>query len=493
MIMKNTGDTRNGSTVLVVLTMTVALTILATSILQIMSATLMSGYRYVPFTQALFTAEAGADFAWSEVNKATMLNQTGGEPFSDNAIWTKTVTGTGTVWTATSNALTSLFAGNEGASLYSIVVTTPKTAAPYDGTYVVEATGAVNAAPKLGQSLVSRKVKLYLEPETTPVVNLVGLFGKIGVVNNGNAGTIMSFNSQNGLVLPGETGKYRHWGDVGSLASVTNAVSAGNMNIYGSIQTGPGGTVGTNNNFNQYSGSDRTNGITDNLTATIPDVTLPDFFTSGTPTLLNNSGTAGSNGGTNYFKMASGQSISTLTVTGSGVVRIWAPDGIKMAGNSQITITPSTYIVTNGTSTVIVTNSFKEKGKTITQISTNTVVTGTTNNHDLRVEFYAEDEITIRGNGLANANGRPQNAYFYGLPNCTVVDLGGTPKIIGVFYAPQANMEIRGTADFYGSAVANHITIRGNYFVGIDESLFGDNSAMEIPARYRLTKWEEAN
>ncbi|MDL5055604.1 DUF7305 domain-containing protein [Geitlerinema calcuttense] len=479
----------HGSTVIVVLTMSVALTILATSILQIMSATLMSGYRYVPFTQALFTAEAGADFAWSEVNKATKLIPGAGEPFSGTN-WTKTVTGTGTVWTLTSNALTSLFAGNEGASLYNVTVYTPNTAAPYDGDYVIEATGIVNAAPKMGQSEVRRTVKLYLEPEVTPVVNLIGLFGKIGVINNGNAGTIMSYNSQNGLVLPGQTDDYRHWGDVGSLASFTNAVSAGNMNIYGSISTGPGGTVGTNNNFNMYSGSDRTNGISDNLTATIPDVHLPDDY-SGSPILLNNSGTAGANGGTVDYKMASGQSISTLTVTGSGVVRIWAPSGIKMAGGSKITISPSTYIVTNSTSTVITTNSFKSKGKTYTEISTNNVVSGTTNYNDLRVEFYVEDEIKIAGNGLANANGRPQNAYFYGLTNCTSVDLGGTPKIVGVFYAPQADLKIRGTADFYGSAVANQITIQGNYFVGIDESLFGDDSGQEIPGRYVLTKWEE--
>lgn len=487
--MKTNTSHLKGSTLIVVLTMTVGLSILATSVLSIISQTQMSGYRFVPFSQALFTAEAGADLAWSEVNKATMIDP-GGSLFSDSNMWTKTVTASNTVWTLTSNGLYSLFLGQEGVSLYSVTATTPQTAAPYTNTFIIESTGSVNAAPRMGQSEVTRQVRLYLEPQISPVVNLIGLFGKIGVINSGNSGTIMSYNSQDGLVLPGQTNLYRHYGDVGSLSTFTNAVAAGNMNVYGSVQTGPGGTVGTNNNFNMYSGSGRSNNISDSLVTTIADVTLPSGFSA--PTLIADNSITGAGGSTNYYKMSSGQSISGLTITGSGVVKIWAPDGITMNGGSAgITISPSFTISTNAVTTTYSTNTFKVKGKWVTQYVTNTTVSGSTNYNDLKVEFYLEDEMTIAGNGVVNIEGRPQNAYFYGLPTLTSVDIGGNPKFVGVIYAPQADLQIRGTADFYGSALANQITLRGNYFVGIDESLFGQDGAMTIPTLYELSKWEE--
>jgi len=489
-IMKNK-NSNNGSTILVVLSMVFVLTVLAASILQITSQTMLSGYRFVPFTQAMYTAEAGADYAWSEINRVTMLATTNTDPFSGTSAsnWTKTVTGTGTVWTLNSTAMSSLFAGNEGASLYSVVVTTPKTAAPYTGTYTIESTGYVNAAPKLGQSAVSRKVKLYVEPDVSPVVSLVGLFGKIGVVQNGGSGVLTSYNSGSGVLANGNTGAYRFWGDMGSLASVTNAVTAGNLTIYGSIQTGPGGTVGTNANFTMVDGGGRDNSVTDTLVTTVPDVSLPAGFASF-QTLIADGATVGATGGTNYYVMSASQ-LSNLIITGSGVVMIHLTKGIKISGGDDIEINPSYTIVTNSVTTTYTTNSFKVKGKTFTSFTTNTIVVGGTNYNNLVAEFYAADEMSLGGNGLVNNNGRPKNALFYGLPSCTSVNIAGGPKFFGVVYAPSADMTISGTTDFYGSAVAYKLTLNGGNFVAIDESLFGDPNALSTPAKYKLTKWEE--
>ena len=57
---------------------------------------------------------------------------------------------------------------------------------------------------------------------------------------------------------------------------------------------------------------------------------------------------------------------------------------------------------------------------------------------------------------------------FVGGPGKTI-SLGGNSAVVGVFYAPNNDLELRGTGDFYGAIAARSVDITGNGAIHVDE------------------------
>jgi len=49
------------------------------------------------------------------------------------------------------------------------------------------------------------------------------------------------------------------------------------------------------------------------------------------------------------------------------------------------------------------------------------------------------------------------------------VSIGGNSAVVGVFYAPNNDIQVGGTGDFYGAVVGRSVDINGNGAIHIDE------------------------
>ena len=125
-------------------------------------------------------------------------------------------------------------------------------------------------------------------------------------------------------------------GDVASNDGVTNTVSAGNANIYGHVNTGPGGTatVGSNGGIGQHSWQATHNGIESGWLLNNANFTFPNFYlpynsglTPGPQDIITISGYSnGTNNGTTYYNMpnppgavSASQTLGPITTNNSTV------------------------------------------------------------------------------------------------------------------------------------------------------------------------------
>ncbi|MDX2225648.1 MAG: hypothetical protein SFY92_00900 [Verrucomicrobiae bacterium] len=370
--------TQTGSSLLLVIGMIAAMSILCVSILSMAGNEYRLSKRSVSWSQAMFSAEAGGEVAFNEINKNTMNMNPGGStsnwfPTADG--WTYTWTGVSSVWTLAETTLSPI-SGNEQSSSYSVVVSTVPAAK--EGTSIYDAATSTNNAiftnnftvvaygnmeiPSVtgtgGNQESVRRIRMILAPIRPN--DHWALFAKGGIEIGGNSSVIDSYNSGDGPYNAVSNRTFN--GNVGSNGTNIFIIDAGHLDIYGSMQTGDGGTVKTGANFNMLSDPNgTTNSISDGLQRDIPDAALPANF-SATPGTFANGGSIGSSnasGTVSDFRTTS--EIDKLTITGfsNNTVRVYVSNSINMAGGDYININPVIYttnIVTAGGSVTTSTN-----------------------------------------------------------------------------------------------------------------------------------------
>jgi hypothetical protein len=228
--------------------------------------------------------------------------------------------------------------------------------------------------------------------------------------------------------------KARANGNVMTDSSLIGAISVGQANIYGHLDTGPGGTATVGQNG--YVGPLPQNGsgiqagyVADDMNMTFPPVILP----SGANGWMSVPGNGIITNSGNYYSMGINNSLSILAPN----VTIYVDGNISLNGNKAITI-----------------------GATAS-----------------RVAFYVGGQsISLTGN--ATINNLTQNAAvmgIYGLPNLTSINFGGNAGYTGTIYAPQATFSFGGggnnTYDFVGALVAFSAMMNGHANFHYDESL----------------------
>ena len=133
-------------------------------------------------------------------------------------------------------------------------------------------------------------------------------------------------------------------------------------------------------------------------------------------------------------------------------------------------------LVTNGTVILDVEGSFQMSGQSSLTIATNANV----------VMWLNGTSAQITGKGIINNSGNATNVTVYGTTNLTDLKISGNGAFIGTVYAPEANVDYSGNADFIGSIVANSFKDSGGASIHYDEALQGQPSGS-----YIVTSWSE--
>ncbi|MDD5139578.1 MAG: hypothetical protein PHY43_04860 [Verrucomicrobiales bacterium] len=228
--------------------------------------------------------------------------------------------------------------------------------------------------------------------------------------------------------------KARANGNVATDSSLVGAISVGQANIYGHLDTGPGGTATVGNNGYvgplPQSGSGIQAGYSaDDMNMVFPPVVLPGGA-SGWPSVPGNNVITASG---NYYIIGINNS---LTINAPNVT-IYVEGSISLSGNNSITV---------GTNAS-------------------------------RVTLYVGGP-SFSTTGNATVNNQTQNAVVlgvYGLPTLTSINFGGNAAYTGTIYAPQAAFSFGGgggtTYDYVGALVAYNAKLNGHANFHYDESL----------------------
>lgn len=281
-----------------------------------------------------------------------------------------------------------------------------------------------------------------------------GLTAKRNVVFNGNKIDIDSYNSNDGAYDVNFNRNDN--GTVGSLAVTFGAVAIGNADIWGYVVTGGGnpdiGPNGTVLGKDSPSGTkvdwDR---IAKDFYADFEDITAP---TPGFGALntLPQTGTIGIPTATtpNYYNIGSYSNSNLDTLVIDGPVVIISSGDVSTKGEIQVT--------NNGS-----------------------------------VEWYVAGNMDIGGNGIVNMTDVPSKMVIFGTDTTAGsknITLSGNGALSGAIYAPNANLELKGSGsggEFFGAAVANNITMTGNFNFHYDEAL----DAYSLQKGYKIKRWRE--
>lgn len=284
-----------------------------------------------------------------------------------------------------------------------------------------------------------------------------------GAVDMGGNGFVDSFNSE----IPAEsspTGQYTA-SNATDRASVVTAsklpgqLSIGNGTIFGSVATGPGGSVtigsggnvGTEtwNNNPANDGKIEPGHNTDDVNVYIPNGALPIPFG---PVLPAGPGLVGT---TNYNY-----------VFGNGDYRVMTD--INLGGGGKIIVT--------GRARVHVLGATRFTSDAYVLIGNNA-----------SIEWYSTRDWDMGGAGVVNGTGLAKNFSLIGLPTCLNVKYSGTSKFVGSVYAPSADIIMTGTAEAIGAWVGKTFKISGTMDVHYDEALKGNPNE----GRFIAASWQE--
>lgn len=261
-------------------------------------------------------------------------------------------------------------------------------------------------------------------------------------------------------------------GDVGTILSEPGAITlGGQVKLYGTVGTGPDGTVtvsgtqasiGTENWVDGANGGIQADHHTKDMNVSFPAVTAPTNSSSfSTP----QSGTVG------------GIGIPPLIIGGTFYKYILDNGDYKL---STLSLSSSDKVLVRGKARLVVDKDVSLTGTSYIQIDPNA-----------SLELYVKQgTVTVGGSSVVNNAGNAANFSLFGLPGLTAVNMTGNGTFIGTIYAPQASLKMSGSGndvlDFIGAGIFNDISGIGNFKFHYDESL----SYRSIES-FVITSWQE--
>jgi len=283
-----------------------------------------------------------------------------------------------------------------------------------------------------------------------------GILAKGGVTFKGGA-IVDSYNSSDPLYSTlgqYDVSKREDHATIQSNSGAAGAVTVGPANVWGSVATGPGGTVSVANNgsvgdmaFHAANGSGIEAGASSaNVNTWFPDVPAP--FTNG------------------GFGLPAGNVLYTY-VFSSGNYKIGA---LSMSSSQSI------LIAGPGTTTLYCDGGISESGQSFIRIAVGASLKLYVNNGD----------IALTGGGVVNDTQLAINCSIYGMPQCNNVKTAGNTAFIGTIYAPEASVTLSGTSGYYGSVVGNDVTMSTGSGFHYDEALSG-----ALRSLYIASSWNE--
>ncbi len=298
----------------------------------------------------------------------------------------------------------------------------------------------------------------------------------------GNTISTDSFNSMSpatGGKLPNpvtQPNEIHDFGDVGTNSGLIDSLNMGNADIMGHVSTGPGGSIAIGDNgvagskpwvqSGTHAGLIEPEWSTDDMNVEFPPVAVP--TTSGSVSYGN--WLVGTNAYNFVLGNGSYQVIGSRGLTGSVLVQgralLYVPQGssLNFGSADRIVIAPGaslTLVVGCATAT------WSGQAAIINQNVSNPVT------HDVAALHF----------------------QYYGLPTNTQINMTGNGSIIGVIYAPSANLKLGGAGtdakapyyDLVGGTVTGTVTMNGHMNFHYDEALTDWGPDLG----YVVTAWNE--
>ncbi|HEY6169664.1 MAG TPA: hypothetical protein VI454_16615 [Verrucomicrobiae bacterium] len=424
---------RDGSALIVALIVTAIIGINLVSYLALVRQQNRLNMRSLTWNSAIALAEAGAEEAIAHMNRnyAGGLTSEGWSFTNGNYTMTRTL-GDGYYTVQIQSNL------NPVITSYGYVQIPASILAAGPGPVFAAAGVSVSGYANRGVRVVITNSPLFVK----------SLVAKYDIDLKGNNMYSDSFDSSTNTYSTGglyDATKRRDNGDIASNSSLTNSIHGGNATVYGSVATGPGGSVligssgavGTiawigAGNYGIQSGRYK-----DDMNVSFSSVDAPYSTATAPPGPVNLSGTNWG-AGTNY-----------TYVVGDGD---WLLTSISLAGNQTILV--------NGKARLYVTGDFSMSGQ-----STLVIAPGAS------LKTYFGGNATLTGQGIYNMAGNALNCQFYGLDTCTQFKLSGQPSFTGVLYAPNAEYTATGNGIYYGAVVCKTAKFSGNSSYHYDEAL----------------------
>jgi hypothetical protein len=272
-------------------------------------------------------------------------------------------------------------------------------------------------SPLKANTYISRTVKVGLTNPPNVFTKALST-GSGGIAFSGGNVTIDSYSSALGAY--NVTSNRSAFGNIATDSTNVPAISLSGGTVYGTVTTGPGGTVtggtvGTNLSWTSGIEPGTTN---NNMNVSFPSNSPPPNLASFLPlppagvtnTVVVPSGS---------YQMSSYSSGGPMIITGN--VTLYDSGNFSIAGTDYIQLMP---------------------GATVT--------------------LYVGGSISMAGNGVINGTGFAGNFNVLGLSGCTGISYTGNAAFNGTVYAPSADVTIHGNGDIFGAIIAKSATLTGN-------------------------------
>jgi hypothetical protein len=285
---------------------------------------------------------------------------------------------------------------------------------------------------------LSRTVQLLLSRQPLFTKAIVT---KDSVDLGGNKCIVDSYDSSKGDYDPKNPGDK---GDVGCNGDMRGAVSTGNGDIRGNLHVGPKATVDTGPNSI----------IGDNA-----------WFASGKKGIQSG-----------HLKKDANFYLPDVTPPWS-----WGAGGAFPLGSPNAVFSVGRYEANN--LNVANNQTMHINGDVVVYVKGNVDIKGTLKITAGSLTLYVDgNRVDISGNVTKTTI--PSDLMIFGFPSLKTLSLDGLHAVV---YAPDANMELKGSAQFYGSTVSKTLTLNGSTGYHYDESL----SALPNIQGYVVTSWTE--
>jgi hypothetical protein len=286
----------------------------------------------------------------------------------------------------------------------------------------------------LGQGYISRLVRVILITSAS--------FNKAiqarGSIDLSGQSMVDSYDSSNTNYSTGglyDPAKHKSNGDVVSNARGNGAVNVGNGHIYGTVDTGPGGTV-TVNGGGTVGDTNWTTGIQPGWTNNDANASYPDQYPpSGYQLWLPPPA-----GITNTYIMNNGNFAFPSGLTLQGSLLVQGNCNLYIGGNFTINSGGSIYLAPGA-----------------------------------KLNLYMDGPTaSMSGGGIINPGGLPSSFSYYGTTNNTTINYSGGADFIGTIDAPEADVTLSGGASLFGAVIVNTYTSTSSGAgLHYDESLGG--------------------
>jgi hypothetical protein len=324
---------------------------------------------------------------------------------------------------------------------------------------VITSKGYVKAP--MGTNWIGRGVRVAC---TNRNVAIKGMLAKGKITFGGNV-VADSFDSTStnastgGAYDPAKKLDNGYIGSNGRTAGIIEA--AGSVQLYGSVATGPTGTITTTGGATIGDTAFVTAAVpgiqaghsADDMNVFFPDVERP--FTSGYAIPLSLIYLIG---GTNYnyalgsgtYQMSSLVMASSMKMIVTGNAILYVTGDVNISGQAYIYIAPGASL-----------------------------------------QLYVGGVTTsIGGKGIANPSGQAKNFKYFGMPTNKNVSFTGNATLAAVIYAPHSDLTMSGggstVLDFVGATTTQTVTMGGKFNFHYDESLANTTDALYIAA-----SWDE--